>query len=270
MNDMRLFDLDTNEWSELPFVKKLRPRCDTNIEYRSKTGEFFVFGGWSNKWYNDLWRADMNQKIGPPYNLTCIEPTYGSIKGDTQLKLIGVGFPNTRNIKVQFDAGDNYTNEECMANYVSETELTCETPNLEAFLQKNGRKCNVSISIDGGIYTIYQVDFEFFTVTSAAKSILFGPGLIDGVPSGKRVEIVILAQDRFGEPRSYGGDEFTITVERLIVVEEAPEKRKVKMTTKRRMTMKTQNPGATTKMQMKTQRRKKTLAHNMKLFPLKL
>jgi dynein heavy chain len=224
MNDMRLFNFDTNEWTELPFTKKMRPRCDTNIEYRNKTGEFFVFGGWSNKWYNDLWRADMNQKIGPPYNLASVEPTYGSIKGNTVLKLVGVKFPNTRNIKVQFDAGDNYTNEECMANYVSETELTCETPNLEAFLQKSGRKCNLSVSIDGGIFTIYHVDFEFFTVTSAVKSIMFGPGLIDGVPHGKRVEFIILAKDRFGDSRSYGGDEFTIAVERLVVVEEAPEK----------------------------------------------
>ena len=81
MNDMRLYNLSNQSWKELPFQKKLRGRCDTPLAYRQKSGNFYVFGGWSNKWYNDLWKADMNSIIGPPYHVTSVKPTYGSIKG---------------------------------------------------------------------------------------------------------------------------------------------------------------------------------------------
>ena len=65
MNDMRLYNLNNQSWQELPFQKKLRGRCDTPLAYRRNSGNFYVFGGWSNKWYNDLWKADMNSIIGP-------------------------------------------------------------------------------------------------------------------------------------------------------------------------------------------------------------
>jgi dynein heavy chain len=220
MNDMRLFDVNKNEWRELDFKKKLKPRCDANLAFKETTNEFFVFGGWSNKWYNDLWHANMNTIVGPRYNLESVQPTFGSIKGGTIITLKGVNFQNTRNIKVFFDAGDQYTDEDAMGNYVSGTEITVETPNLEAFINKTGRKVNISCTIDGGIPTIYPVDYEFFTVTSGPKSVVFGPGLIDGVPSGVQCEIILLAKDRFGESRKTGGDEFDIVVERLVVVEE--------------------------------------------------
>ena len=60
----------------------------------------------------------MNSIIGPPYHVTSVKPTYGSIKGGTKITLTGLHFPNTRNIKVQFDAGDAYQNEETFGAYV--------------------------------------------------------------------------------------------------------------------------------------------------------
>jgi dynein heavy chain len=216
MNDTRLYNITNQTWKELPFQKKFRGRCDTPLTYRQKTGNFYVFGGWSNKWYNDLWKADMNSIIGPPYHVTKVEPTFGSIKGGTNITLTGIGFNDTRNVKVQFDAGDAYQNEEAFGVYVSDTEIKCETPNLEAFLNKTGRVCNISVSLDGQIHTIYNVNFEFFTVTSAVHSAVFGPALLNGVPTGQRSEFTIITRDKFGEIRKYGGDKFTVLVQRVV------------------------------------------------------
>ena len=132
------------------------------------------------------------------------------------MTLTGIGFNDTRNVKVQFDAGDAYQNEEAFGVYVSDTEIKCETPNLEAFLNKTGRVCNISVSLDGQIHTIYNVNFEFFTVTSAVHSAVFGPALLNGVPTGQRSEFTIITRDKFGEIRKYGGDEFTVLVQRVV------------------------------------------------------
>ena len=53
----------------------------------------------------------MNSIIGPPYHVTKVEPTFGSIKGGTNITLTGIGFNDTRNVKVQLSR-DAYQNEE--------------------------------------------------------------------------------------------------------------------------------------------------------------
>ena len=87
---------------------------------------------------------------------------------------------------------------------------------MEAFLNKTGRVCNISVSLDGQIHTIYNVNFEFFTVTSAVHSAVFGPALLNGVPTGQRSEFTIITRDKFGEIRKYGGDKFTVLVQRVV------------------------------------------------------
>jgi hypothetical protein len=57
--------------------------------------------------------------------------------------------------------------------YVSETELTCETPAFE----KVDKPAIVTLSISKGDYTITKTSFEYYFNTLASECIAFGPGL---------------------------------------------------------------------------------------------
>ena len=104
------------------------------------------------------------------------------MSGGTKVTIRGVGFKD-KNIKVvfSFTAGDspitpNSTIEvlEVGGVYVSETELTCVTPNFEKF---GACKATVKVTISGGYLTTTFVPFSYTLNTRACMSLCYGPGI---------------------------------------------------------------------------------------------
>ena len=59
--------------------------------------------------------------------------------------------------------------------YVSESELTCETPTFE---KHGARKAEVKVRIDTQDLTIMSVYYTYYLNTKAEKTLAFGPGLL--------------------------------------------------------------------------------------------
>ena len=66
---------------------------------------------------------DAGPYVGPPYNMESVEPNTGPIIGGTNLTIAGVGFKNTRGLKVKFQGGA-YGEAEAFATFVNDTTLT--------------------------------------------------------------------------------------------------------------------------------------------------
>ena len=74
------------------------------------------------------------------------------------------------------------------ATYVSDKELSCETPSFEGF---GPRKVEVYISINKGDYTITKSFFTYYLNTKAENTIAYGPGLLQENAVGQETMFVI-------------------------------------------------------------------------------
>ena len=74
--------------------------------YNADDQRFYVFGGWSNDWMNDMWMLPVGNITGPPYAITHIKPKVGPLTGKTKLSIYGAGFKESYgNITVRFFGG---------------------------------------------------------------------------------------------------------------------------------------------------------------------
>lgn len=55
-----------------PFVPS--PRESAAVVYDEIDSRLIVFGGWSNKWMDDVWAIDVSAIIGPPYAVNSVTP----------------------------------------------------------------------------------------------------------------------------------------------------------------------------------------------------
>ena len=150
------------------------------MAYDERDRRLLVFGGWKNGWYNDLYALNVAKIVGPSYAITASDPALGQLSGNVPLTISGQGFKDA-NIKVLFTVGQKPVDApskqtlEVPGTFVSETELTCVTPNFEAFGPK---ECVVQLSIANGDLTTTWIPFNYFLNTRALKSLAFGPGLL--------------------------------------------------------------------------------------------
>ena len=93
--------------------------------------------------------------------------------------------------------------------YVSPTELTCVTPNFEAYGPK---ECVIQLQISGGDLTTTWIPFNYFLNTRALKSLAYGPGLLNDVAINAPVEFIIQARNDLGENRISGRDHFEVKI----------------------------------------------------------
>ena len=54
-----------------------------------------IFGGWANKWLDDVWQINVSSIVGPPYAITKVEPPLGPVTGQMKVTIYGVGFQST-------------------------------------------------------------------------------------------------------------------------------------------------------------------------------
>ena len=125
---------DPEVYSDIP-----SPREYAAMTYDSRESRIIIFGGWNNVWFDDLYSLSVGKIVGPSYAITHCEPQLGQVSGGTKLKIKGQGFKEP-NIKVTFTVGnlavDNISSRitrEVTAEYISETEIECISPNFEDF-----------------------------------------------------------------------------------------------------------------------------------------
>jgi hypothetical protein len=100
--------------------------------------------------------------------------------------------------------------------HVSETELTCETPNFERF---GASSCVVQLTISGGDLTTTFAPFSFFMNTRAYMSLCYGPAIQENCAVGSPAEFIIQARNDNAENRQSGNDNFIVKVQ---TVDEEP------------------------------------------------
>ena len=102
--------------------------------------------------------------------------------------------------------------QEVQGTFVSEQELTCETPSFEIFGPK---KVTVTVSINKGDFTITQTEYTYFYNTKAQKTIAYGPGLLSGEFKNAITDpttFIIQARDLENKNRTSGNDTFVVSI----------------------------------------------------------
>lgn len=166
-----------------------------------------MFGGWDGNWIGDLHSLSVSKIVGPPYAVEKCVPERGPVTGRTKVTIYGVGFQDTSQITVKFICQkQTFT---ANATFVSETEITCETPNIE---QIGPKEAEIRVSFRGGAFTITSTNFQYFLNTRAHKSLAYGPGLLAGGAAGKPTVFFIQARNDLGENRKSGADNFKVKI----------------------------------------------------------
>jgi dynein heavy chain len=231
VNSSCYLDLGTMKWTTYASDAEIysnipQAREYTAIAYDQRDSKLIMFGGWNNGWFNDLYSLNVGKIVGPSYAITASDPATGQLSGNVPLTIKGQGFKDA-NIKVLFTCGNRPVDNtskmtlEVPGYFVSESELTCVTPNFEQFGPK---ECVMQLSIGNGDLTTTAVAFNYFLNTRAMKSLAYGPGLLQDVAPNTPVEFIIQARNDLGENRSSGRDKFEVRVRKIIpaaaVVEE--------------------------------------------------
>eukprot|EP00903_Cladosiphon_okamuranus_P015249 g14093.t1 len=119
-----------------------------------------------------------------------------------------MGFSSTSGVvNVRFACPKGFVETE--GRVVSDTEVSFLTPNFEKFGPMQV-ECRLSIGSKG--LTNTKVNFQYFSVGDATKTVAFGPGLLHGTAPGVPVVFMIQARDKMGTDRVCGMDEFRVEV----------------------------------------------------------
>lgn len=217
VNTACFLDIETLRWAPIHPEDSIcpKPREYAGMAYDKKDSRLIVFGGWNNRWLNDMYALSVGKIVGPPYAITSVEPSTSQLSGGTEVTVKGVGFTEG-SIKVLFSVGDqpvsaqsSKTTKEVVGNFVSETELTCLTPCFDTF---GATSCCVQMMQGSGDLTTTYAPFSFFMNTRALMSLCYGPAIQDNCAIGTPAEFVIQARNDNAENRTSGNDLFTVKV----------------------------------------------------------
>ena len=203
-NRLAVLDLGSMCWED-PVLETCPPipSCRENgaLVHDSKTNRIILFGGWSNKWFADIWTIDVSAITGPPYALSSVVPSLGPISGSTRITLHGEGFDDFPCV-VKFSLKTNPNENICVAGKVlSPTQIECLTPPSNAMCGP------VSISVQLGTrdFTNTSVGFSYFLDSAGSHSLCYGPGILLNQASGETL-FWVQARNGLGQDRLSGGD----------------------------------------------------------------
>jgi dynein heavy chain len=210
-NQIQTMDCGQMAWHEPNIEGTIPPmREDCAVAYCSKTCRLFFFGGWANRWLNDLWCLNVSPIIGPPYACMSCAPGIGPVFGETPLTIKGIQFRASSKIEVQFAGNGGKNIGVVPGEFVDKNTITCKTPNFENF---GALEVDVKVSISGEGWTVNKINFQYFANTSAKNTVAFGPGLEPNqAVYGIEMPFLILARDTSNNKRNSGGDEFVVEV----------------------------------------------------------
>jgi len=111
--------------------------------------QIVIFGGWNNKWLDDMWCLNTSKITGPKYAIYSINPKRGPVTGATKIVIKGVGFKQNGAIDVSFKVGSKM--KTVPGTWVSDSECFCATPN---YVKEGPRESGVFLKQDGNDYTL--------------------------------------------------------------------------------------------------------------------
>jgi len=210
-NEVQVLDTGTMVWNA-PNVEgdeAPHPRSDSDLVYDAKGSRIFLFGGWANRWFDDLYILDVGSVVGPPYAIMGIKPKIGPITGGQEISIEGLDFVQSNDVVIRFSSRAKGGQMEVAGEFVSSTLVKCISPD---FMDIGSGEVEVRVSLNGDSYTTTYQKYNFFAVTDAEKCICFGPGIISGGAPQVETVFVIQAVDATGIFRETGGDVFDIVV----------------------------------------------------------
>jgi dynein heavy chain len=234
VNSSCFLDLGTVKWTTYAsdaetYANIPHPREYSAMAYDNKDNKLLIYGGWNNGWFDDLYSLNVGKIVGPSYAITASDPALGQLSGNVPLIVSGQGFKDAGSIKVLFTCGNRPVDSQgkmtidVAGTFVSETEITCTTPNYEAFGNKQ-HEVVMQLQIGSGDLTTTWIPFNYFLNTRALKSLAYGPGLLQDVAPGTPVEFLIQARNDEGRNRTSGRDCFEVRIRKIrdAVAEEEP------------------------------------------------
>ncbi|OLQ11155.1 Dynein alpha chain, flagellar outer arm [Symbiodinium microadriaticum] len=95
-NDLFMLDIENKDmgepmrWSDPTLDMKGEdahppPREHSAICYDPEESRLVIFGGWANKWLDDVWQINVSSIVGPPYAITKVEPPLGPVTGNMKV-----------------------------------------------------------------------------------------------------------------------------------------------------------------------------------------
>ena len=207
-NTISIMDAGSMEWT--PYTMQGTPpppREDCGMAYDPSQCNLVFFGGWKQKWLDDLWILNVAGVVGPPYAIMKSEPDTGPLTGGTPVILHGLRFIESPMINVRFTDGKRDAN--CNGTYISDTMIKCTSPDFSKF---GAADVIVRLSISGDPFTVNETRFIYYANTQAKKSMAFGPGLLPGCPAGQLVSFIVQAKDLHGKTRTTGLDPLRVAI----------------------------------------------------------
>jgi dynein heavy chain len=199
LNDMIVLETGSKTWTRPAVLGNIpSQRGETPIVYDPKLSRLVLFGGWSNRWFGDLFVCKVDEVVGPPYAIDSITPPIGPITGSTRCIINGVGFtavgPSSTSAQIRFACLKGYL--EVSGEVIDNTSIRFETPNFEKY-----GPCVVEgrARVGGFNLTNSVISFSYFAVASCDTTLSFGPAIIDGCLAKNSVCLIIQARDATGE-----------------------------------------------------------------------
>uniref|UniRef100_K3W732 AAA+ ATPase domain-containing protein n=1 Tax=Globisporangium ultimum (strain ATCC 200006 / CBS 805.95 / DAOM BR144) TaxID=431595 RepID=K3W732_GLOUD len=211
LNSVMVLDTGIMEWVSPPVKGDFpTPRADTTMVFDKNTNHLTFFGGWANRWFNDLHVLNASEIVGPPYAISSIEPTSGPITGNAKIKVYGYNFAG-QSANLRFAVAKGFV--DVVGTVLNSTVIQATAPSFEKY---GSLLTEVRASLSGGMYTNVSTSFKFHSVTAAPKTLAFGPCLISSLNDNCLAEFptafIIQSRDKDDNPRDCGGDEFTIVL----------------------------------------------------------
>ena len=196
------------------------PRASTQMFYSSRIEKLVLFGGWSNRWYNDVYTCAVGDVVGPPYNVFALaSPTLvglsgaAPVTGGTDMILTGKGFKTgsaSTSATIRLSCARGFV--EVTGDVVHDTEVRFRAPSFEKY---GPVKAQLRLRMGPKSFTNGTVELPYFSVTDCTTSVAFGPGLLEGNTTNASTTFVVQAKDKASRNRTCGMDEFVIGVERI-------------------------------------------------------
>jgi len=197
------------------------PRASTQMFYSSRMESLVLFGGWSGGgWYDDVYTCSIGDVVGPPYNVFDLAsptlvglPGAAPVTGGTDMILTGKGFKTgsaSPSATIRLACARGFV--EVSGDVVHDAEVHFRAPSFEKY---GPVKAQLRLRMGPKSFTNGTVELPFFSVTDCAKSVAFGPGLLEGNTTNVSTTFVIQAKDKASRNRTCGMDEFVVGVERI-------------------------------------------------------
>ena len=190
------------------------PRADTQMIYSAESGRLVVFGGWSNRWHDDMHTCKVDQVVGPPYNIEELASTEwksstGPVTGNSPMVLRGLGFSSVNGGKasIRFACPTGFIDVDGTVR--SDNEISLLTPEFQEF---GPIEAQVRLKLGSRSFSNSAVSFSYFAVTDCSTTLAFGPGILEGNAPNVATSIIIQAKDKDGNDRSCGMDQFFVHV----------------------------------------------------------